>query len=86
MFLKGESQSDSYGAYKLLFSGNKLKVKSALDYETQPQTITLKVKATDGYCDSEMYTLTVKLVDINEPPILLPADQTLESCEGLVSQ
>ena len=68
-----------------LFLGNNLLVKSALDYETQPKIITLSIQASDGFCDSEVYTLTVRLVDVNEPPILLPADQTLESCEGLVS-
>ena len=59
-------------------------VKSPLDYETQPKIITMTIQASDGYCDSEVYTLTVRLVDINEPPTLLPVDQTLESCEGLV--
>ena len=71
----------------LIFSleGNDLVVKSALDYETQPKVITMSIQASDGFCDSEVYTLTVRLVDVNEPPTLLPADQTLESCEGLVS-
>nr|KAG5696679.1 hypothetical protein BaRGS_012048 [Batillaria attramentaria] len=59
-------------------------VKSPLDYETQPTTITMTVTASDGYCESETYTLTIILVDINEPPTLGPIDQTIESCEGLV--
>lgn len=61
-------------------------MKSALDYETQPKVVTMYVTATDGYCSSETYQLTIRLVDINEPPILLPIDQTIQSCEGRVRQ
>ncbi|XP_070209777.1 cadherin-22-like [Littorina saxatilis] len=53
-----------------------------LDYETQPHTINLKITANDGFCDSETYALIVKLVDVNEPPVLEPESQTLMSCEG----
>ncbi|XP_070208243.1 cadherin-22-like [Littorina saxatilis] len=71
----------------MLFKDGKvlgLHVKSPLDYETQPHTIILKITANDGFCDSETYDLTVRLVDVNEPPVLEPASQTLESCEGKV--
>ncbi|XP_076456490.1 neural-cadherin-like [Babylonia areolata] len=60
-----------------------LRVKGALDHESYPSGISLNVQVSDGRCESQVYTLKVHVVDINEPPTLLPIDQTLDSCEGL---
>ncbi|XP_076456437.1 protocadherin gamma-A12-like [Babylonia areolata] len=66
------------------FRDNTLKLKEELDYETHPHLIKMQIQASDGYCKSKDYTLAIRLVDINEPPTLLPEKQTVETCEGLV--
>ncbi|XP_070208586.1 cadherin-like protein 26 [Littorina saxatilis] len=64
---------------------NNLKVKEALDYEGSLQVVTLIIQASDGFCESPSYTLRVRIADVNEPPVVLPTDQTIDSCEGNVT-
>ncbi|XP_070208250.1 uncharacterized protein [Littorina saxatilis] len=70
--------------YKHTGSTLELQVANPLDYETQPHTINLKITASNGNCTSKTYDLTVRLVDVNEPPVLEPKSQALDSCEGKV--
>ena len=58
-----------------------------LNYEyTKLRSVTLYVDVTDGFCDANTYSVTVKVTDVNELPAIVPS-KTFERTvyEGLVS-
>ncbi|CAG5132992.1 unnamed protein product, partial [Candidula unifasciata] len=69
-------------------TGAILKTRINPDYERpETDTVTLYVDVNDGYCKAnKTYSLTVKIVDINEPPQHVPDNiQNIEVNEGPVN-
>ncbi|CAL1542250.1 unnamed protein product [Lymnaea stagnalis] len=71
----------TYGA---VFNGEaKIKVKGKLDYEmTNLRRTDFVISATDGFCSSPLYTLTLEVTDVNESPTISPVLSSLQVCEG----
>ena len=65
----------------------KILTRTNLDYEcVELRSVTLYVDVTDGFCDANTYSVTVKVTDVIEPPVIVPS-KTFERTvyEGLVS-
>ena len=70
-------------------TGQKVRIRTRkkLDYEYLPlRTVQLYVDYNDGFCNAETYSLTVKVTDVPEKPVILPATKFERTVyEGFVS-
>ena len=55
-----------------------LKTKGVLDYETKP-SYTVIITVDDGYAASTSITVTIKIIDVNEPPVFTEGNSTTRS-------
>ncbi|XP_059141841.1 protocadherin-1-like [Physella acuta] len=67
-------------------SGGSVKITAAaLDYEKKELRETnINIQFTDGYCTSPTYKLTLRVIDVNEPPSISPTILPLTMCEGKI--
>ena len=58
-----------------------------LNYEyTKLRSVTLYVDVTDGFCEANTYSVTVKVTDVKELPVIVPSKKFEKTVyEGFVS-
>ncbi|KAK3757749.1 hypothetical protein RRG08_056135, partial [Elysia crispata] len=62
-----------------------LDVATTLDYEQENLRVTeIFVQATNGYCESDTYSLEITVTDVNEVPVISDHKTSIEVCEGRV--
>ncbi|GFO45161.1 LOW QUALITY PROTEIN: protocadherin fat 4 [Plakobranchus ocellatus] len=79
------TSSNTAGFAQYTLNGAQLEVSSNLHYEASSlRTTELTVTASDAYCTSEQYSLTLEVTDVNEAPSLSPNLTTVFTCEGQI--
>ncbi|RUS86861.1 hypothetical protein EGW08_005398 [Elysia chlorotica] len=75
------TNSDGFAQYSV--TDNEIDIATALDYENSALRETdLLITASDGFCQSETYSLRLEVTDVNEAPSLTPTTSTVDVCEG----
>ncbi|KAK3780299.1 hypothetical protein RRG08_013775 [Elysia crispata] len=72
---------DGFAQYSVV--ENEIDIATTLDYENAALRETdLIITASDGFCQSETYSLRLEVIDVNEAPTLTPTTSTVDVCEG----
>lgn len=75
--------TNALGFAQYSVTDNEIDIATALDYEnTALRETDLLITASDGFCQSETYTLRLEVTDVNEAPSLTPTTSTVDVCEG----